>query len=92
MNIHLRFVDGKQEAVKDIVAKIRELTNGKAIIQDYASFISVEVNTDYESEYSAIFCERHYLKGDYCLCLYMRLDHNKEVIIPVDLIDTIFDL
>lgn len=91
MNILLRYTENTQD-LKVVLQKIRELTNGEAFIKDYGNFITVRVDTSLDSKYNSIFIERHYLRRDYCISLFLKKDDDKEVLIPLEMIDTIYTL
>ena len=58
----------------------------------YKNFLSLEINTSFESGLCAIFSEKHYLLEDYRICVYKNNNHDEQVEIPLKFIDCLFGL
>ena len=89
MTLHLRVLDGEEQK---IIEELRCFCGENIKVVNYTNFYDIHICTKYESGFSALFSEKHYLDGDYRLLLFKREDHTKEVSIPLKFIDCIYSL
>ena len=90
MTLHLRVLEGEeQKIITDLIA----LCGAENVELDYYKvFIEVKIDTTFRSDYMALFSEKHYLAGDYRVCICKRDNQDEEVDIPLKLIDCIYSL
>ena len=90
MTLHLRVLDGEeQKIITDLIA----LCGAENVKLDYYKpFIEVKIDTTFRDDFMALFSEKHYLDGDYRICICKRDNHDEEVDIPLKFIDCIYSL
>ena len=89
MYLHLR-IDNDEG--KNLIEKLKNFCGDKLTIQGGEVLADVRVETTYESGLCAYFSEKHYGEKDYGIRIFRSENHEDDLFIPVELINTIFGL
>lgn len=91
MNFQLKSHTPEEKAIiEKLTAFLLKNSNRGIDVKEYGPFTSFDIDSSYGWNIGVIFSENLYLSNQYSLMFFLRENHETQIFIPVNFIDTIY--